>query len=298
MTVATRSAALIVNPRAGAARRTNVPDHVAAVLSAEGIPNEVAVLGAHQYAGDLAREAVRQGFETIVACGGDGTVSAIAAALAGTEAAMGVLPTGTLNHFAKDLRIPLELGAAARVISGRKINRVDVGDVNGRTFINNSSLGIYPNIVLTRERGRRLGRNKWLAFVLAAARVLRRYPFVDVSIDAPGARLTQKTPFVFIGNNEYELRGLNIGSRRTLDAGRLYLYIAAPVSRLGLVWMAAAALTGRLDKTRTLKMSSVEEAWIETQRRRVHLAADGEVFHMRTPLHYTVRPRALRVIVP
>ncbi len=258
----------------------------------------MSVVSERHKASALARHAVGEGYETVVACGGDGTISQVASALAGTATALGVLPAGTLNHFAKDMRIPLDLLEAAQMIARGKIELIDIGEVNGNSFVNNSSLGIYPNIVTDRERRRKLGLNKWIAFGLAILQVLRRYPFLDVRIEAKGNCIAARTPFVFIGNNEYEIRGLNIGTRRSLNVGKLYLYVAAPVSRWGLVRMAATALLGRIDQTGSLQMSCVEEAWIETRRRHVRLSNDGEMLRLHAPLHYVLRPKALKVIVP
>lgn len=296
--VAIKSAALIVNPHSGRAWNRATPDEIGSLLSSAGIKSSIALVRRGESAAVLARDAVRQGFETIVACGGDGTVSAVASAVTGTEAALGIIPGGTLNHFAKDLHIPLDMEAAAQVISRGKIEKVDAGEVNGKCFVNNSSLGIYPSIVITRERRRRMGGNKWVALGLAILRVVRRYPFVDVRISAKGECIAERTPFVFVGNNEYEISGLNIGSRRSLNSGRLYLYVPAPVSRAGLVALAISALLGRADKGRRLQVFSVDEAWIETRRRRVHVAKDGEVLHLNAPLHYRARPGDLKVIVP
>lgn len=298
MIVATKSAAVIVNPRAGVPRRHATPDQIGSLFSAAGLENSISIAGERQDIAGLARIAVRQGFDTVVACGGDGTVGAVANALVGTDTALGVLPAGTLNHFAKDLHIPLDVAAATRVISQRKIELVDVAEVNGRFFVNNSSLGIYPNMVLFRERRRRMGLNKWIALGLAAMQMLRRYPFVDVSIDAQQERISRRTPFVFVGNNEYEIRGMNIGRRYRLDGGRLCLYLATPVSRAGLLGLAFDALFGLLDRSRSLQRFSVEQALIEARRRRVRVSADGEVYHFHAPLHYVLRPRALKVIVP
>lgn len=298
MMVAIKSAALIVNPHSGTARHRASPDEIGSLLSTAGIKSSIAIVRRGESAAALAHDAMRQGFETVVACGGDGTVSAVASALTGSEAALGIIPVGTLNHFAKDLQIPLDMEAAAQVISRGRIEKVDAGEVNGKCFVNNSSLGIYPSIVITRDRHRRTGGNKWIALILAILRVLRRNPFVDVRISAQGECIAKRTPFVFIGNNEYEISGMKIGSRRSLNSGRLYLYVPSAVSRAGLVALAFAALLGRVDKTRRLQVFSVEEAWIETGRRRVHVAKDGEVLHLNAPLHYRVRPRDLKVIVP
>src|SRR5229473_3455357 len=117
MLVAAKSAAIILNPHSGVSRRHVTPDQLGSLFSAAGLENSISIAGDHQDITGLARNAVRQGFETVVACGGDGTVSAVANALVGTDATLGVIPAGTLNHLAKDLHIPLDIAAAARIIS-------------------------------------------------------------------------------------------------------------------------------------------------------------------------------------
>jgi len=246
----------------------------------------------------LARRAVKDDYQTIVAGGGDGTVSAVAGVLAGTRKTLGVLPLGTLNHFAKDLQLPLDLdGAMETIMAGRTV-QVDVGEVNGRTFINNSSLGLYPRIVKEREKQQQLGWGKWPAFVWAAITVLRRYPLLNVRLSLDGKQLARRTPFVFIGNNEYEMEGFNIGRRACLDKGELSLYITHRTGRLGLLRLAVRALLGGLRNERDFTALRTREIWIETRHRRLHVAFDGETTIMVPPLHYRVRPGALRVIVP
>ena len=234
-----------------------------------------------------------------MAGGGDGTLSAIASQLAGTGIALGVLPLGTFNHFAKDLNIPLNLDEAVRVIAAGHSTAVDVGEVNGRIFLNNSGLGLYPDIVRHRDRQQRtLGRSKWHAMAWAAWSLLRRYPFVQVRLVIDGEARCWRTPFVFVGNNEYTMEGLRIGGRERLDAGRLCLYIAHRPGRLGLLRLALHALFGRLRQASDFDALSATELVIETRRKRLYVATDGEVWPMTTPLRYRVRPGALRVIVP
>ena len=148
-----------------------------------------------------ARRALADGAEAVVAGGGDGTINAVASVLAGSGVAFGVLPLGTLNHFAKDLGIPLALDEAVRNVAEGKPMQVDVGQVNERIFLNNSSLGLYPDIVRDREKQqRRLGRGKWPAAAWATIAALRRYPFLSVRLTIDGAQHARSTPFVFIGS--------------------------------------------------------------------------------------------------
>jgi diacylglycerol kinase family enzyme len=248
----------------------------------------------------LARRALSNGARAIVAGGGDGTVGSVAGALADTGRPLGVLPLGTLNHFAKDLNIPLTLEEAARnVCEGRAVS-VDVGEVNGRVFINNSSLGLYPRIVRRRERlQEREGSGKWSAFLRASMDVLRRYPFMNVRLDADGREIARKTPFVFVGNNEYQVENLQLGGRSCMDAGRLSLYVAHRTGRLGLLRLALSAVLGRLREAHDFDALCAREIWVETRRpKRIPVATDGEVTVLSTPLHYRIRPGALKVIVP
>ncbi|HEV7904756.1 MAG TPA: diacylglycerol kinase family protein [Pyrinomonadaceae bacterium] len=248
----------------------------------------------------LARRAVAdKDVQIVVAGGGDGTVNAVATELVGTDKTLGVLPLGTLNHFAKDLNIPLDLEGAARNLITGEAARVDVGEVNERIFINNSSLGLYPSIVRHREKQQeRLGRGKWFAAVWATLEVFRRYPLFSVRLSADGEEFSRRTPFVFIGNNEYQMDAFNLGARSCLDAGQLSLHLTRDIGRWGLVRLALSALLGRLRESGDFDALCTKEVWIATRRTRLRVATDGEVNIMRSPLHYRVRPGALRVITP
>ncbi|HEX2270365.1 MAG TPA: diacylglycerol kinase family protein [Pyrinomonadaceae bacterium] len=247
---------------------------------------------------ELAREAVRGPFKTIVAGGGDGTVSSVAGEVINSDKALGVLPLGTLNHFAKDLRIPLDLAAAAATIVAGHTTEVDVAEVNNRIFLNNSSLGLYPIIVREREKRERLGFKKWPAFVWAIIQAFRRYPFLDVRVHLNDEYIDRTTPFVFVGNNEYVMSLLNIGWRDRLDKGMLSIYITHRTSRLKLIGLAMRAVIGRLSQDKDFLALSSDEVKIETRHKRLRVAFDGEIDVMQPPLHYRIRSRALRVVVP
>ena len=234
-----------------------------------------------------------------MAGGGDGTVSAVAGALAGTDAALGVLPMGTLNHFAKDTGVPLNLEAAVRnVFSGRRAS-VDVGEVNGRVFVNNSGIGLYPRFVRQREQEERHGRIKPVAAMLALRSIMRRYLRLRIKAhtDEEEAR-DRVTPFLFVGNNRYCTSGRYVGARSCLDSGRLWVCTAPRADGiLQFAWVALKTLVrGETDKE--LNAFETEELWVDLGAPRVNVSTDGEVIAMDTPLHYKIRPRALRVIAP
>jgi len=290
--------AVIINAGAGGAQLTDqVTQELHEAFSTAGM--NVQLMQAHNGTEirNLTEKAMRRNPALVVAGGGDGTLNAVASLLAGTKTALGILPLGTLNHFAKDLRIPLDIGDACRLIAKGHTVAVDVGEVNGRIFVNNSSIGLYPHIVHRRDRQQhRLSRGKWHAMFWATLAVLRRSPFLDVRVCLDDVRTERRVPFVFIGNNEYEMEGFSIGMRKRLDCGRLSLYMTHRHGRWALLALALRALTGRLRQTADFDAVSAHTIRIETRRKRLLVATDGEVTVMQSPLDYRSRPGALRVI--
>lgn len=294
-----KRAHVILNGGAGAGHDDATADGLREQFRQAGIEAQVVLAADGGAMASAARNALAASADMVVAAGGDGTINAVASVVAGSGVPFGVLPLGTLNHFAKDIGMPLELEAAVRTIAAGRIRRVDVGQVNDRVFLNNSSLGLYPDIVHDRDtQRRRLGRGKWLAALWASLAALARFPFLSVRLSVDGERLARRTPFVFIGNNEYTMSGLAIGERSRLDAGVLSLYVAQRPGRLGLLRFAARALLGRLGEARDFDVLSATEMEIETRHPQVRVATDGEVTLMQTPLRYRAWPGALTVIVP
>jgi YegS/Rv2252/BmrU family lipid kinase len=290
---------ILLNPKAGGAGGRELRAELARLFEAAAVPVRIVSPPSAAAAADAAREAVESGAPAVVAIGGDGTISGIASALVGSNAALGVIPAGTLNHFARDLGIPPDLARAVSTIAAGHVTHIDVGTVNDRIFLNNSSIGIYPDVVLARDELRREGHRKWIAFVLATMKILRRYRGVVVRITEGGSTRSVRTPFLFIGNNEYQVVGPKLGARTSLAGGRLFAYLAPRVRPRDLPKLLAWALLGRPALHGALESFGAAEFRVETTRRkRIRVALDGEVTHLRTPLHYRVRPRALKVIVP
>ncbi|MES2793404.1 MAG: diacylglycerol kinase family protein [Planctomycetota bacterium] len=287
----------------GTAGRLAIPNHqrdspVKEALAAAGIVAEVrTVTGDNLHA--EASLALQSKIDVLIVGGGDGTLSTVAGILAGQPIPLGILPLGTLNHFAKDLGIPLDLAAAVKVIAGHHVIKVDVGELNGRVFINNSSLGIYPYMVLDRESQRkRHGFSKWKAMLFAMFKIFRRFPLVEVKLSTDTASTTRKTPLVFVGNNRYHLDLFNLGKRAALDQGELSLYVAHAQTRWATIKLFVRAMCGRLQQARDFETLSLTHCTIDARRRHMHVAADGEVMRLAVPLRYSVRPGALRVCVP
>jgi len=247
----------------------------------------------------LVETALKSDAEIIVAGGGDGTISAVAGKIFKTNKTLGILPLGTLNNFSKDLKIPQNLPEAVSVIAENYTTKIDAAEVNGQIFINNSSIGLYPHIVKSREKQQeQLGRGKWSAAFWAALKILRRHPFLKVRLKIENGELPARTPFVFVGNNEYEMNFFNIGRRERLNDGKLSVYFLRKSGRRGLLALVLRLIFGRLRQAKDFEAINVKEITIETRRKQMLVAFDGEVKMMETPLCYCIHPLALRVIVP
>jgi len=249
---------------------------------------------------DWRELAARDGAEMVwVAAGGDGTVNAIAAACVGSERVMAVLPVGTLNHFARDLGIPLGLSDAIGLVASGPVRSVDAAQVNGVVFVNNSSLGVYPAMVLDRDRLRKKGATKWWAMVRASARAFTRFRCLEVEFEAEQTTRRCRTALLFVGNNRYEKEGGKVGQRKHLDEGVLSVALIAGTTRWGMLKVFAAALAGRGKDVGELEEFVARSFRVKAHgRRRLRVSFDGEVRRMVGPLEYRVLPRALRVIAP
>jgi diacylglycerol kinase family enzyme len=291
--------AIVLNPSSGAARRPRLREELEALFRNAALDARIYEPADPRELSVAARESLEAHPEAVVAGGGDGTISAIAAVLAGTSTPLGVLPLGTLNHFAKDAGIPIDLEKAVLTIAARRTRHVDVGRVNDRVFINNASIGVYPSVVASRERLRRQGHSKWVALALATAGVLRRGGEVAIRLQGDRARIAARTPFVFVGNNEYLVEGFNLGARTRLDAGRLHAYFAPPVRTRDLPKLFTRALFGDPRRQRALQSMASTELWIDTPLTpSINVACDGELLTLATPLHFQSWPGALTVFAP
>lgn len=245
-----------------------------------------------------ASDAIARGAGKVVAAGGDGTVNTVAAAVVGSDIPLGVLPMGTLNHFAKDAKIPLDLAEAAGLILTGSVRRVDVASVNDRIFINNSSIGLYPLMVRDRDKQRsKLKRSKWWAMIKACAAIFKRFPTFGVRMTIDGATKHYHTPAVFVGNNVYKLELFHLGTRDALDRGLLSVYAVRTLTRWRTVALVFSMIFARLEDHALFDTAQVEEMWLETKRHTLDVSLDGEVVRMHTPLHYKIMKHSLNVIL-
>jgi diacylglycerol kinase family enzyme len=292
-----RQRALVLLNRSSHRADADVRARVEELLRSAPVDASIEQLSGHGLAAAASR-AVAAGYTMLVAAGGDGTVSSVASVAAAHGIVFGVIPLGNMNHFARDAGIPLDLEAAVAGLACGRVVPVDVGEVNGRAFLNNSSLGLYPRLVWEREQQQRRGRRKPIALALAALRVWREYRHISVTIKGRSYRRNVRTPFVFVGNNEYAIDGGRIDARASLHDGCLQLCMAPNADRRLMARIVFAAIAGRLRTVDGFERVLASELTIAMPSRRVGVSLDGELRILESPLHYRTRPRALRVIVP
>jgi diacylglycerol kinase family enzyme len=299
-------ALVLLNESAGtlaASREGDEPARIRAGFAAHGVDALVRSVSPDDLE-RVSREAAEDAtVAAVVVGGGDGTLNTIAAALAGTGKPFGVLPLGTHNHFAKDMAVPLDLDAAvaalARGVARGRYRDVDVGEVNGRPFLNFSGIGLHPLVVKHRDVQRAvLGRRKFVALFVALLRVLRRPPVLRARLETPAFAVTRITPSVIVCNNPHQMRVFGVDNVSHADRSILNVYVARSTNWAGLVWLIVRAAFRTLDSARKFEAFTLADVTIHTRRRSARVSIDGEVTDLPTPLAYRVRRGGLRVVEP
>jgi diacylglycerol kinase family enzyme len=288
---------VIVN-RGGGSAGDDAVARIEALFAAAGADAEVRAVAPEALADECTVAAGAGGIDLVAVAGGDGTLGTAAAALADSGRPLGILPLGTLNHFARDAGIPTDLEGAVAAIAAGRPKRVDIAEVNGKVFVNNSAVGLYPHMVRLREAQQAKGRSKRLAMLSASLATLRSFRKHRLWISAPGLEAPIETPLLFVGNNRYQIDLFALGRREAIDAGELCLYAIRAHNRARLLWAGLRGLFGRLDQQRDFVTAYVTEAEISSDRARLGVATDGEQQGMATPLRYRIRPGALTIMVP
>ena len=280
------------------ARGKEAAEEIRSALVAAGVNARVELVDGSGIV-ECAKEAVAKSGPLLIVGGGDGSVSAAAGILAGTKTKLAILPLGTLNHFARDLGIPLDLSEAAALIGNGTARPVDVAEVNGRIFVNNSAIGLYPLMVIDRDlQQKRLGRSKRLAMLVASARTLARFSHYRLTLTVNDERSRIDTPLLFVGNNDYRIDLRAPGRRESLEDGRLSVFVMRKKTRRGLLAASIRALFNRTRPDDMVRLEDVQRLQVSCPRSHVVISIDGEVESVIPPLDYRVRKGALSVIAP
>lgn len=249
---------------------------------------------------NAVKRVVRGGARRVLVAGGDGTIATAAAALVDTPAELAVLPGGTLNHFARDLGISTVAAEALLLASKPACRGVDVGMVNGRIFLNTSSVGAYVRFVRVRDAlESRFGYR--IASTIAAFRLLFTLRLAAVELEVDGRARLYRTPLVFIGVGERELRLPLLGNRVPNGRRGLHVMVVRGRSRARLLAMALAAVARgvkAVSHTPQFESFIVDHCTITVHQPRTVIALDGELVTLSTPFRYELRRDALTVVCP
>ena len=251
-------------------------------------------------------ELARDAGGTLVVAGGDGTINSSLTLLLERDLPLGILPCGTFNYVARQFGIPLDLGAAVENLIQGAVTEVPVGEVNGRPFLVNASLGLYPRLLEDREQAKRTyGRNRFNAMVLSASSLLARRARTfglevrrAVRDDRPlGAPHQLDVSTLFIGNNTLQLQRVGI----EYEPSELTAIVLRQPTALRLLELGLRAAVGSLGEAKDILTFPFEQL-VATERphkaKGVKIALDGEVMHMQGPLTFRRAEKSLRLIAP
>jgi YegS/Rv2252/BmrU family lipid kinase len=244
--------------------------------------------------------AMKSGAGTIVAAGGDGTITALAAALVDTDRQLAILPLGTVNALAKDLKVPLDLPSAVAALQTSESRRIDVGEVNGRIFLHKVVIGLIPGMAAGREKIRgRYDVSAKIGFLRYFFRRLARAKRMAVAIETDnGARRVERVQALAVASNAYDEGLGQFFSRQSLDRGTLTLYVLSHFTLGDFLRLTTGMLMGHWQDDKALRMESVKTVTITTHKSLMKVMFDGEVESLQTPLQFAIRPLALTVLVP
>lgn len=253
----------------------------------------------------LARRAVDQAkarHGVVVAAGGDGTINAVANAVLGSGCPFGVIPQGTFNYFGRDNAISQDARVAAKVLLGGCVAPVQAGKVNGRLFLVNASVGLYPKLLEDREAWKQqFGRSRIVAFVSGMATLLQARGQLDLRIELAGKAVRWRTPTLFVGNNRLQLVQAGIDSQQAnvVGQGQLAAVAVRPIGTLALFGLLLRGVLGRLGETENIRSFSFRHLTVTPRRmKRIKVATDGEIIWMDAPLVFEVAPEPLLLLVP
>jgi diacylglycerol kinase family enzyme len=284
---------LFLNRNSGPRSET---DELTAAAQEAGI--EVVELSSDVDCAGEVRDRIARGTRLFIAAGGDGTVHHVVQGLIHTNAELAVIPIGTYNHFARDLEIPLSWREALEVALRGVPHIVDTGRINEQFFVNNVSLGLYPEMVARREaRGRDYPR--WKARMHAFYGTLRKYRHVTLAVESIAHHELIRTHVFMVSNNSYDMERFGVQApRETLTGGKLSVYWLPHTSRIRLMRYIARYLAGRVRTIPGFRSFRTTRLRVQTSHKQLRVGIDGELFELGTPLTVTIVPRSLIVRVP
>ena len=293
-----RRADVIINAGSGTPGKEEAASRIRDYLSSRGIDVRVHLVRTPGELPAAVERAAAGDADVVVAGGGDGTIAAVASGVLDTPKVLGVLPLGTFNYFAKRIGVPLDLDAALDLIASTATPAtMSVGEVNGRVFLNNSSIGLYPAVLKQRETTyRRVGRSQAAAYLSVAFVLVQPPGFLNLQLTADGQPIARRTPLLFVGVNPHQMAAFGIPGYDCIEDGRMATYITRPMGAMQLWRLALRGFFRGLHGASELEVLCARELSVTLNRKRVRVAMDGEITRLQSPLRYRLRVDALRVL--
>lgn len=294
---------IVMNTAAGRQDASEVRQVISGVLEAAGRAHHFLVPSSPSALAELAIQARDQAKGcggAVVAAGGDGTINTVASMLVGSDCPLGLLPQGTFNYLGRAHGVPQDTAEAAQALLRAEVVPVQVGQVNGRIFLVNASLGLYPQLLQDRESyTAHLGRARWVAFLSALMTLLRWRGQLPLRLQTRAGTQNLRTTTLFVGNNFVQLERLGLPEAEVVKAGMLVAMVVPSLGLGALLALLLRGLMGQLDQASHVEHFAVQRLWVEPRGlRRIKVAVDGEVLWMRSPLVFEVAPRPLYLMVP
>ena len=285
----------IINPTAGKGRGKEVGERIQLFMRDRDVNYKIAFTGKPREAETIAKHSVMEGYDRIVAVGGDGTIYEVANGIAGCDVVMGIIPSGTGNDLARTLGIPLNIEEALAVIIDGAEKAIDLGCVNGRRFLNVTSIGLDAEIVREAENLKKYfsGTSAYVAGVLKA---LLHFKRKKVTLILDGKEQEKNVMLVAIANGKYYGGGMKIAPTADIEDGTFEVCIVNEISKLKILRLFPTIFSGthihvrevELLRAKTVKITSKEELIINI---------DGDIAGV-TPVNIEMMEKGLRFIVP
>jgi len=295
---------IVINPRSGQDKSSEVTDTITAVLTAAGRRFELMPVSDASLLAETAANAVAKAQDNggvVVAVGGDGTLNAVSQQVLGSGVLFGILPQGTFNYFGRTFGIPQETEIATRCLLDAIVEPVQVGTLNGRIFLVNASLGLYPQLLEEREVFKqRYGRSRLVAFWAAMVTFLHAHRQLSVELEHEGETLMLRTQSLVVGNNALQLEQIGIAQATEIARGHLVAMTSRPLSVMALYGLLLRGLMSRLGDAENIISFGFHRMTVRvgSRRGRIKVAMDGEISWLRSPLEFKVSEHRLPLLVP
>lgn len=297
----------VINAASGSRGAQAKRDAIEAALQAAGRRGELLACAPPELArvAQDAAQRARASRSAVVAVGGDGTLNTVARAAHAVGCAMGVVPQGTFNYFARTHGIPVDAVAAVQWLLRAAPVPVQLGGINERVFLVNASLGLYPDLLQDREAFKaRFGRSRGVAFVAACATLLRAQRRLRLHIELRDAARDVQTLTLFVGNNRLQLQQFGAEPQDTVAGtpgdGSMAALMLRPIGTLSMLGLLLHGAMGRLGEAAGVEgfefQHMVVRPTLAPGHAEITVAFDGEVARLRTPIDIRVLPEPLYLL--